>query len=202
MIVEFAGLPRSGKSVTIGTVRDYFLRSGHMVKMSPEGARSCPFGSHYRVEFACWTANQALTAVLEGSLNIKQAILLLQDRGLFDALAFFKLLHLEDIITDETLTDFINYFANPKWTRLVKLVILFEISPEEALDRDIASKLSAGPGIVTNITTMRKLSVAYNYVIEHYGDRFPQIVQLDTTKTDPLETARRAIQFIKDAGLA
>lgn len=202
MIIEFAGLPRSGKSSCIAVVRDYFLRSGHSVRMAGEGARSCPFSNQYRIEIACWTANQALNSILEAKLSIRPETLILQDRGLFDALAFFNLLHLEGLISEEMLTHFVNYFANPRWTRFVDLVILFDVSPNTAIERDLAAKLSASPGIITNIATIQNLSAAYDLIYEKYSGNqrssgFSKVERLDTTHDDPLETARVAIQLIK-----
>jgi len=164
--------------------------------MSREEARFCPFSSRHRVEFACWTANQALSSVLQARLGTERDVLVLQDRGLFDALAFFRLLHLEEFISSEMLSDLMGYFAKPRWTSLVDLVILFSVSPEEALERDIATRLSAGPGVITNITTMRRLSKAYGHIVEHYGDRFLRIESLDTMNTEVLEIARRVVQLI------
>jgi len=196
MIVEFAGLPRSGKSSTVSAVRDYYLRCERSVIMSPDEARLRPFSSRHRVEFACWTANQALSSVLEGSLGARRDGLILHDRGLFDALAFFKLLHLESLISDETLSDFIGYFAKPQWTSLVDIVMLFRIPAEQAMERDVASRLGAGPGIITNIATMRGLSESYRWTVEHYGHRFPRIESVDAASNRVPDITRRVLQFI------
>jgi len=197
LIVEFAGLPKSGKTSGIETARDYFLRSGHSVKMVGETVRSCPFSNQRRIDIACWTANQALSSVLEARFTTKQETLVLQDRGLFDALAFFKLLHLEGLINDEALADFMGYFANPRWTRFVDLVILFDISPITAIERDFAAKLRAGPGIITNIATIKNLSTAYDFVLNQYGSRFSRIERLDTTDAELIDIARRVMRIIQ-----
>ncbi len=198
MIVEFAGLPKSGKSSSIGIVRDYFSRSGYSVKMITKGGRTCPLSKGRRVEFACWAANQILNLTLEAKYNDARETLILQDRGLFDTLGFFKLLHLGGQITRDELTDFLGYFVHARWTRLVDLVILFEISPEMAIERDAAVKLGVRPGSITNVATMRKLSSAYDFILEQYGDRFVRIERVDTTDIELLETARRVIRIIQE----
>jgi thymidylate kinase len=197
LIVEFAGLPRSGKSSCIEVVRDYFLRSGHSVSLIGEKARTCPFSAHNRVEFASWTANHALSSVLEASFSIDKKSLALQDRGLFDALAFLKLLELDSKASNDMLADFMSYFANPRWTMLVNLVIIFDIPPEVAIARDFAYQLNSRPGIITNITTMKNLSLAYDYVIKQFGKNFPQIERIDTNMAEPLEISLKVIQTIK-----
>ena len=103
MIIEFSGLPKSGKSTTIGIVRDYYLRKDVAVQINSEGARMCPFSHLKRIEIASWTANRALNSVLESSFSSQPLNLFLQDRGLFDSLAFFELLYLDHFITLEEL---------------------------------------------------------------------------------------------------
>jgi thymidylate kinase len=198
VIVEFSGVPKSGKSTTIGTVRDYLSRSGYDVKVIAEGARTCPFSKQHRVEYACWAVNQVMNSVLEARFGSITETLILQDRGLFDALAFLKLLQLEGWICSEELRDFLNYFVNPRWTGLIDLVFLFDVVPERALERDAAVKLGARPGSVTNAVTMRKLFLAYDFILDQYSDRFMKVVRVNTTGTEPLETARRVIQIIQE----
>lgn len=197
MIIEFAGLPRSGKSSGVGIARDYFLRRGYKVRLIAERAILCPFSNQHRVEFAQWVANRASNSVLEAALCGETDMLFLQDRGLFDALAFYKLLYLEGYITEEALNDFMRCFANSRWTQLVDLVILFDISHEAALERDLASKLTAGPGVITNLETMQRLTTAYDYVMAHFGGGFPRIERLDTTRISPIEAARKVIEIVK-----
>lgn len=101
MIVEFAGIPRSGKSTSIDAVKDYYIRKGQIVKSLFEGARTCPFPHQFRVRTAFWTANKVQNDVIQISIKSKRnEILYLQDRGLFDAMAFIKLLEFENIAKD------------------------------------------------------------------------------------------------------
>lgn len=197
MIVEFAGLPNSGKSSAIAVAGDYFSRSAHRVKVVAEGARTCPFRNRHRVEFACWTASHAVGLVLEAGLGTDWETIMIQDRGVFDALAFLKLLHLEEFIALEKLGHFMDYFADHRWTHFVDLVLLFRVSPERAVERDYASEIGARPGVITNIATMRRLSVAYDFVLEEYGNSFPRVEQIDTTDATQLRTARKVVEHIR-----
>jgi thymidylate kinase len=197
MIIEFAGLPKSGKSSNIGVVRDYFSRSGHKTRLVAEGARNCPFPNKKRVEFACWTANQSLNSVLEVKYAEDDDVIVIQDRGLFDALAFIKLLSIEEFIDKDSETNLCEYFADPRWTTLVDIVILFSINPERAIDRDIAAQLNAPPGVITNAITMRKLSTAYEQVLADHGTKFRRVERIDTTHLSPQEAAQKVIAIIQ-----
>jgi hypothetical protein len=163
-----------------------------------EGARTCPFSRQYRIELASWTANKALSNVLEAKLNDLQQALVLQDRGLFDALAFLKLLHLEGKLSEETFSHFAGYFTNTRWTSKVDLIILLDIEPEEAVKRDLAAILSDNPALITNVASMMTLRGSYEFVLECYGRGFPRVERIDTTHLDRLETARKAISIIQE----
>ena len=197
MIIEFAGMPRSGKSSSIDIVRDYFARMGYEVVVASEAARSCPFSRENRIEIASWAANHALNTVLEASLHTTQKSIVLQDRGLFDALAFFHLLLIDHLIDKETLDGFIRYFDNPIWLRRVDLVVLFDIAPERAIDRDIAAYLGSGPGLITNKSRLMKLREIYNTIYcDHRLMRDYQMYRIDTSMNELIDTADKVVSLI------
>ncbi len=197
MIVEFSGLPKSGKSSTIGILRDYLLRNGYEVQVFAEGARMCPFSNRNRVEIAAWTANQALNFVLESKFAGKDPTVFIQDRGLFDSLAFFKLLHYEKRISSNDLDNFLNYFAQKKWTQYVDFVFLLGVKPHTVIERDLAAKLSKLPGVITNLPTLDQLQLAYDFVINNFEGIFPKIIQLHTTDAGISEITRSVIKTIR-----
>jgi len=196
VIIELAGLPRSGKSSAIEVARDYFGRGGVSVRTIAEGARTCPFDRKHRIELSNWTANMALTNVLESKLNLSSNILVLQDRGLFDSIAFLKMLHLENFINQKTFSDFENYFTNRNWTQLVDLVILLQVKPSIAIERDLAARISSNPAFITNLQSLSILQESYNYVIKKHKTKFPSIVMIDTSKMNRLEVATSVINLV------
>jgi thymidylate kinase len=204
LIVEFAGLPRSGKSTSIDAARDYFSRRGIAVRSTGEAALACPFGSIHRVEIACWMANNALNAVLEASVDTDPQTLTLQDRGLFDALAFFHLLEKENLVSKGALSPIEKYFADRRWTEHVDLVVLFDVEPGVALERDIAIHLARElhdqdlPGIITNKSTLQALRACYEEIQLSFGDRFKVRVVYNTPSVTPSDTARRVIEVIEE----
>jgi len=167
LIVEFADLPRSGKSTCIDGAKGYFSRRGITVRIAGGAVRFCPFGNQHRVEIACWAANCALNAVLESSLDTDPQTLTLQDRGLFDALAFLRLLWKEDFISRDALSCLEEYFADRRWTERVDLANLFDGKPEVVLERDIARYIARHlhgedlPGVITNESTLQALRDCY-----------------------------------------
>lgn len=211
MIVEFAGLPRSGKSTNIDITRHYFSRRGVAVKVIGEAIRFCPFGICHRVEIACWAANYALNAVLDASLDIDPKMLTLQDRGLFDALTFLRLLWREGFITESDLSRLNQYFADRRWTQHVDLVILFDVEPQVALGRDLAQQIAQElhepgknfdglPGLITNELTLQTLQDCYRESKLAFRDRFR--IRSVHNSMMPIDAAKEVVKIIKtDLGI-
>ena len=197
MIIEFSGLPRSGKTTSITVLRDILVRSGYSTRLNAERAQSCPFNSKYRTQFAVWTANQALNDVLTAGYTLPHGSVFLQDRGIFDALAFFRLLHIENRIDSTDFERYAEYIVHPNWSGLVDLVILFYVEPSVAIKRDLASKIQPAPALITNEQTLRKLVEAFSYVHDKFGDRFPQIVSIDTTHQEPIKTVQQVTDIVR-----
>lgn len=208
MIVEFAGIPRSGKTTSLDTARDFFNRAKNKnftLRVLSEAARACPFpSSEYRLETACWTANKVLNDVIEASILSKRNTVTLQDRGLFDAMAFLELLklekqklHLRPVSDFDFLVDSLLAYLST-WLNKVDLIILFDADPEESLRRDIAFQLSEKevPGVITNIETLGLLQNAYTKVEKKYEDQV-RVKRLNTTKKDHATTAKEVISVIK-----
>lgn len=198
MIIEFSGLPRSGKSSTIDVIKDFLARSGIRVRLSSDRAHACPFSTSNRIEFASWVANSALSNILEIKFSSSEEFIYLQDRGLFDAIGFFRLLMKENLITETTYSDFVGYFINERWTNLVDIVILFYVEPRAAIERDIASKIMpvSPPPVITNELTMTTLKQSFKECHELYGGKFNKIVPIDTTNKPPLDIAIEVLQII------
>lgn len=168
MLIEFTGLPRSGKSTQIDILRDYFTRKGMSVVVIGEAAKRCPFDKKNRIEVACWMANNALNSILEAQLGGKSNTIYLQDRGLFDAIAFFYLLYHEHFINESEFKNLLNYYAIERWFNYVDLAIYFDIQPNLAISRDVARHLlyedyqsSLPEGLITSSHRLMMLRAAY-----------------------------------------
>lgn len=198
MIIEIAGLPRSGKTTAINAAKDYFLRAGFQTRPEVEGALLSPIPRKHRIEFACWIANRILNILLERSLTLPSSFLTILDRGLFDALVFFKLLEIQGFISSERLDGFMGYFGDERWAGLIDLVILFKVDPDIALQRDIASQLGPYPALVTNKPALEELMIAYEYVYKNFGSMFPKITIIETSDKHVKAVAGCLVSEIED----
>ena len=91
IFMEFAGTPKSGKSTCIDTINHFFRRVGYKVLAPTEGVskRTPYYLKENLVAFNAWSAAYALTHILEGRYGADEYNLVIMDRGLFDALAWF-----------------------------------------------------------------------------------------------------------------
>lgn len=203
LFVEFAGTPKNGKSTCIDTVSHFFRRIGYKVLAPTEGAskRTPYYLKGDWVAFNVWSASYALTHILEGLHGSDQYHLVILDRGLFDASAWFELLHSENDI-DETQRDVIQqFFLLDKWRKEIDLVFLFKTDPETSLKRENQNTLITEPGRAMNPELLNKLNNAYGVVREKFSDRFNRFVVVDTSEantTTPQSTAAEVVGNILD----
>lgn len=200
MIVEFAGIPKSGKTSAIDSARDYFTRKGRPVVVSPESTRACPFSSRMRFEFACWTASRVVNEVIGWSASQSDNSLMLQDRGIFDAMAFLQLCALEQA-ENLSLERRSHLEVEPVrlnfWLAEIDILFLFKAKPEVVLSRDIAYQLGAGTGLITNPLTIDRLLQCYDQVLEYAHPRIRNVVILDTSEKSPMAAARIVCETIE-----
>lgn len=186
-------------------MKDYFSRRNTMVRVTRPASSARPFPTEeHRLDAACWTANYALNAVLSARLGTDQRTLTLQDRGLFDALAFFRLLQEQAPVLRERLSSFEKYFGDSNWAAYVDLVVLLDVEPGIAIQRDIARQVSmqlhcqddAARGLITNRAVLRILRGCYYQVRTDFENRF-SIREIDTSRLSMVEMVTQVVELIE-----
>jgi predicted ATPase len=203
-VVEFAGLPRAGKSGCIASIEHLLRRNGLSVLTPSEGAGRAP--EHLKsdlVAYNAWTATYAIQQILEGSVRSardpsRQYEIVLLDRGLFDAAAWLHLFESRGQLEEgyrKTCTEFLRL---QKWSALVRQVFVFFCSPAEALRRELHGKLSDKAGIVVSEAFLNELRPANEQACERYGDAF-EIATVQTDGADVQTVAYAVAQHIFEA---
>src|SRR5580704_16202904 len=90
VIVEFSGIPKSGKSTNIDIINHFFRRNGFKVWAPTEGAsKRTPYILRKDlVAFNAWSLNYAISELLLSYHNVDTPHLVILDRGPFDSLAW------------------------------------------------------------------------------------------------------------------
>ena len=189
LFVEFAGTPKSGKSSCIDTVNHFFRRLGYKVLAPTEGAskRTPYYLKDDYVAFNSWSATYALTHILEGRYGTDEYHIVILDRGLFDALAWFELLKQNGDVTPEDCFAIQQFLLVGHWRELVDVVFLFQTDPDTSLERENRNKLIEEPGRAMNPDFLQSLNGAYNTTRKQYSDKFSQFFIVDTSQGQSTE---------------
>ena len=203
VFIEFSGTPKSGKSTCIDIVAHFFRRVGFRVLAPSEGAsRRTPY--HLRgdlVAFNTWSASYALTHILESLHDPYKYHLVILDRGLFDALAWFQLLVDRGDITQDTCGQVHDFLRIDHWRSLIDAVFLFTADPDTSLERENQHTLIDEPGRTMNPEFLQELNAAYSSVRKRYADEFQHFENIDTSgsqATTPESTAAKVADLILD----
>ncbi len=89
IVVEFAGVPKAGKTTTIAQIQAFLKRCGFKVEVVIERASICPIKDKKHVNFNIWTACTTLAQILEKTQTPPRPDdpqILILDRGIFDSL--------------------------------------------------------------------------------------------------------------------
>ena len=184
LFVEFAGTPKSGKSTCIDTVNHFFRRLDYKVLAPTEGAskRTPYYLKDDYVAFNAWSATYALTHILEGRYGTDEYHIVILDRGLFDALAWFELLKQNGDVTSEDCSAIHQFLLIGHWRELVDVVFLFQTDPDTSLERENRNKLIEEPGRAMNPDFLQALNVAYDTTKQQYEGKFKPFFTIDTSK--------------------
>ncbi len=206
VFVEFAGAPKSGKSTCIDTINHFFRRLGYKVLAPAEGAskRTPYYLKNDLVAFNAWSAVYALTHILEGHHGSDQYNLVIMDRGLFDALAWFELLKARDDVTKEQCSTIQNFLLVDHWRKLIDMVFLFQTDPSTSLERENRDKLIDEPGQAMNPVFLEDLNKAYQAISSKYAEQFSELHVMDTggsqgstPQSTAFEVARKIVEHIR-----
>ena len=199
VFVEFSGTPKSGKSTCIDIVSHFFSRVHFKVLAPTEGAskRTPYFLKDDKAAFNTWSASYALTHILEGLYQADAYDLVILDRGLFDALAWFQLLENTGQISAGERTTIQGFIALERWRSVIDAVFLFTADSATSMERENADKLIAEPGRAMNPEFLDSLNQAYSQVRNQYGKDF-SITDIDTSAARNTTSQSTAAQIASD----
>jgi hypothetical protein len=216
-VVEFAGMPRAGKTNAIDNAVD-FLRGEGLSSFAPaEGASQVPqyLKEKSLVALNLWTVSYAVTQLLE-SIYVpygRPNNFVFLDRGLFDATAWFSFLArqrsddsgdgaaadaggLEE--TRKSVSDFVRI---QHLVSVADLVLVFVCTPDVASKREDADRIKVRPNrLVTSPEKLEQMREVYEENVDCYEEDFGRMVVIDTSKSPSNRaTAFSAIKAILTA---
>lgn len=193
-IVEFAGMPKAGKSSVIETIRHYFShgpkirvvglptdkwalwKKGYRVYTPAEGV-SLRTPSHLKddtlLDFNIWAGAHAIQQLLEARHDNYNDIVIL-DRGPWDAgcwLEYVKNYRLKNGENDKDIDKIEEFFQLPHWMTQADLHVVLVVDTKVAKRREVEQRLIEHGGAASDSELM-------NAMWEIYDKRFAELRQL------------------------
>lgn len=203
IVIEFAGVPKAGKSSTISQVQAFLKRCGFRIEVVVERASVCPIRDKKHFNFNVWTACTTLTQVLEKTQITSRGDdpqILILDRGLFDAICWMTLMERLARIrhADRELIE--KFLLIEDWSKRISSVILMLTSPDDALKRERGFlPVVNATGSIMNKEVLQKNRDTILECAEKFKNQF-RIYKIDTsageTKDNPPRTAEVAVDII------
>ena len=128
-VIEFLGMPKSGKSTAIEIAESYLKKQGKRVRTVYEGARVSPLDKKDRFMYNAWSFHNTVNRILEAKLDHYDFILV--DRGVHDHAVF------ADAIKDmcDERMHLVQEYYRMFW-RVEDEALLYMLTPDEATERE------------------------------------------------------------------
>lgn len=200
IVIEFAGLPKAGKSSTLSNVQMFLKRCGFKTEVVVERASVCPIKDKKHAHFNAWTACTTLAQILEKTQEPPRsddAQILFLDRGLFDAICWFRVMERLCRIRKEDREQVEKFLRIDDWRDKVSGVILMTANPDDALQREKGLlEIVGSPGSIMNPEVLNQLRNIYDQTAEELKNEF-SIIRIDTSD-DSLSTPNKSAEYALD----
>ena len=139
VVVEFAGVPKAGKTTALGQVHAFLKRCGFRVEVVVEHASICPIRDKKHANFNVWTASTTLSRILEKTQIPSRPgdpDVLILDRGLFDAVNWFAVMERLARIRKAERELIERFLLMDDWRKRITGVIVMTTSPADSMARE------------------------------------------------------------------
>jgi predicted NUDIX family phosphoesterase/thymidylate kinase len=181
-VIEFAGTPKSGKSTSLEAIRHLLGRHGFRVHVLAERAAVCPIPMKGHLFFNMWCAGSMLAELLATVETESEVILV--DRGLFDALAWVTLQQQRGELSGHEARTIESFLLLDRWSSLIDLVVVMNVSADEALARENAVRITRRGGSIMSQEVLAAVSESVEKAVDRYQQHFRLIVKHDTANED------------------
>ncbi len=190
-VVELAGLPRTGKSITVERLTDFFKFGKINVVRTTEPAQLVK-DSHTPEELEKMTKldfnNETLRISRSELSRLKSNpanTVILQDRGVIDNYFWYQMMYEDGTLNDAQFKDIIKSLPIDLKT-MDKLYVMIS-DPHEIIKRDYLNAIYLEPRKKTTIEGVTKLKNGMEQVLSNVQDE--RIVRLDTTSITDIDTS-------------
>lgn len=195
LIVELAGLPKSGKTTVVNSLSLFLRRNDIKCVVVTERAAVCPINNKLHVDFNVWTGCTSLVNILNYKQH-REHMVIIVDRGVFDSLVWLNLLHKRGKLKDDELKSFETFFLMERWRKEFDLVISMKASVEESIKREFKDLLTKKEGSIMNRPFLTEYLQVLDECYEKYAALFKKVKVIDTTEIQPLEGSEKCVSEV------
>ena len=186
IIIEFAGVPKAGKTTTLAQVHGFLKRCGFRVETVVERASICPIRDKKHFNFNIWTSCTTLAQILEKTQDPPSPVdpdILFLDRGLFDSLAWLSMMEKWERIRKGERKAVEDFLLLGDWRKRMGGVVVMTTSPADAMAREAGNLAVVGKGSIMNEGVVQQMLDNTRSCVAKFGNRF-NIYEIDTS-SDP-----------------
>lgn len=201
IVIEFAGVPKAGKTTTLNTIHGFLKRCGFRVETVIERASVSPIRDKKHFNFNVWTACTSLTQILEKtqdppSQNDPEILIL--DRGIFDALSWMSMMEKMKRLRKQEREIIEKFLLIDDWRKRIAGVIVMKASAEDAMKRERGYLPVTGKGSIMNPEVIQQMTANTNMCMERFRNSF-KLFDVDTstsTGSTPQSTAEYVAKLV------
>ena len=203
LVIEFAGVPKAGKTTTLTNVSTFLKRCGFRTAIVVERASICPIQDKKHATFNVWTACTTLAQVLEKTQTPPRADdpqILFLDRGLFDSICWITMMERISRIRPDERELIQQFLMIDNWRKRISAVFAMLASPRDAMEREQGVLPVKGTGgSIMNPDVLSQIKEVNKQCIDQLAEDFrifPVDTSLGDTRGDPRRTAEVVVEAI------
>lgn len=201
IVIEFAGMPKAGKTTVVNEIHRFLKRCGFKTKMIGEKASICPIRDKKDASFNIWTVCQTLSDLLVDTQSPPGAgdpEIVLIDRGIFDAVTWLRLLERLKRLKPDERRAVEEFVLLEDWRKRISQVFLLTVNPAEALAREEGLLPISVLGSIMNIEVLTQTKCNALQCAEELEPYF-NIKTIDTSKKDSAAVTRKVADMVLDS---
>ena len=201
LVIEFAGVPKAGKTTTLTQVQAFLKRCGFRTDVMVERASVCPIRDKKHANFNIWTLCTTLAQILEKTQNPPRSDdpqILFLDRGLFDSICWLTMMEKLSRIRQDDRETIQKFLSIDDWRKRVSAVFLMLSSPADAMKREQSVLPVVGEGgSIMNVDILRQVKAVNEECAELLKQDF-RIFQINTSEGETRDDPKRTAEVVAD----
>lgn len=189
IVVEIAGMPKTGKDRLIRSIYYHFRRQDYRVRILDESSRRCPFDKAHHFEYTAWGMFSIMQRILEETFAARFDLILV-NRGPYDAEVLAEMVYRKGD-TSERDANALKVVSSLKTFRdKIDLLVVCMCSPSESLTRERKDRVEYSEGRIMNPDVLGLLYEIYNNCLESWKSCSKEMILIDTEQVEFLDRVR------------